>query len=567
MSRRRSSSLARSVAVAALLHAGAAAAQGLEEPPPQDADRFFFQPIESEEELEDTSVRGSITSSTFLYRETGGVGTGFTGSAEQPESASLVDRVFTDLRLQLDAEHIQGGAWDFRGDVRGRYQPALCATRIHGLTGEELPCPAAQSGAFGGNELDVRELYVRRRGDATNVSAGRQFALELAAVQFDGVKVERFTTGAWRYLAFAGLYPARISRDIRTDYPSIEPVGDEMQSAGRVTPITAGAGAAYRVEKAYGSLGVVGILPLADDVETGQTEEARVLATSTGYYRHSPKVDLYHFLVLDGAGAAGPGLTNLSLGVNFRPKPSVRTFAEVHRVDTDTLNVHAQRRLEEPNPNEPPATLVQNDITVTRIAQESARAGATFDLRRNRFAVTASAGYRRRGDIEIPLVTGGTFVFPKAQAADVTLRAVDRRSYGGFRFGLSATRSFDVGERNFDHSQALILRGDARRELWDGKGELELDLGFVSVEDEGKGTTCPGQVGNAPDPLQCFGTSDGRTISARSLIHYRLRPDWYLVASGELGTLKLVTNDMTAGRQEQPSVLMLTGFAQIAHRF
>src|SRR5262249_30179178 len=92
----------------------------------READRFFAETVESKEALQSTTYDGSFTSTTFYYRESGGLAPPVGGTA--PFSASPVDRIFTDLRTQLDARHISGSRMDFRADVRGRLNTTTYTT-------------------------------------------------------------------------------------------------------------------------------------------------------------------------------------------------------------------------------------------------------------------------------------------------------------------------------------------------------------------------------------------------------------------------------------------------------
>ena len=535
----------------------------------QGADRFFHDDSESAADKDETTIDGSLTTTLFAYREVGAVGVAPIPGGAPPNSASPVDRVFGDARLQLDAEHIGGRSWDFRFDGRARYAPELCRARsINGVNVEE--CPAAQSGTFGGNELDLRELYLQRRGEKTDLRLGRQWILELAATRLDGLSLRRRADAHWTYLAFAGAHPWRISRDIGDDYPEI-PVdaGDPTGPQKRKYPWTAGAGASYRYQKAYGSLGVVGIVPLATDESTGTLEQNRVFAAASGYWRRSQEMDFFHYLVLDGSGAACEGrstcanLTNLTLGVNYRPKTTVRAHAQVNRVDSDTLNLFAQSRLEDPgiDPAQP-----QNNIDVLRIAQESARAGITAAFAQSRFELGVVGMARRRPEINLRLGNDEFFIIPRAQAADLTLRALDRRSFRDLRLGLSVTRSIGLGEVNLDRSQAWLARIDGSREMWRGKGELEASLSYVQSQDEYEDPTCD-PLGN---PLGCFGTSRQTMVSGGAAAYYRPRDKWFVLGLLNVGRQSIETASVTDDIAEpvsQPSIFLVTLMGRVAYRF
>lgn len=557
-------SLVRTISIAVLV-AGGAAGTARAQSPEQGSDRFFAETVEDEEDREGTTVDGSLTSTTFYYREDGDPAPPVGAAATF--SASPADRIFTDLRAQLDAKHIGGSTVDFRADARGRYNTSTFSTDS-ALTpgGTEVP---TQSGTFHGNEIDLRELYVRRSGSSVDFSVGRQYSLELAATNFDGVKLEGKGT-RWKFIAFGGLYPSRISRDIREDYPTAD--GDAampgFQGGGsRILPVTAGVGSGYRFQNAYGAIGAVGILPLADDSESQSAEKARVFATANGYWRPSGKVDLYHYLVVDAAGAGGARLTNLTLGVNLQPTTRVRAYASINRVDTETLNVIAQTKLQDPDSNGDAIPQLQNNIEVQRIAQDSARVGLSANFA-NRVELSTSGTLRRRGELRIEPINGmpdseeDDIVFAAAQAADVTISLVDRKSLGGMRLGLSGTGSFGVGGENLYRNRAYIGRFDATKGFADDRAEFEGSVTYIKSSDDNRGVACV-----ATDLPTCFGASDLQSVTAGLLLYYRFSRAWFVIANANLGAQMSKSAGADGALVDQPTILTTGLLLRLAYRF
>ena len=558
--------LAGSMALVAAL-AASASAQKL------GTDRFFADRPVGEEEQQSTVYDGSFTSTTFYYREDGENGTP-PSSIDAPQfSASPVDRIFTDLRTQLDAKHIGGSRGYFRADVRGRLNTTTFSTDSNPSDGTSETDVPYQSGTRYGNELDIRELYVRRDGASVDLSFGRQYSLELAATKFDGLKLEGQSSERWKYILFGGLYPSRISRDLRDDYPTGDGDVDMpgFQAGGSpILPITGGAGLAYRFKDAYGGFGAVGILPLAEDAATGETEKPRLFATANGYWRASQKVDVYHYLVADAAGADGASLTNLTFGMNLQPTSSLRAYANVTRIDTDTLNVTAQTKLQDPDsmPEGGPPNTAQNNLEVERIAQESARVGlsAAFGTR---VEVSTSGGLRRRGELRLEPVNGDPadrdddLVFAAAQAADITVGIVDRRSIGDMRIGVSGTSSFGVGNANLYRSKALIGRLDATKELADGRAEIETNLTYIGSDDDNRGTACNLATGVAT----CYGASSVKSITVGVLAFWRFSPSWFGLVSGVAGPQFSESASSTGAAQSQPTVITSNFLLRLAYRF
>ena len=540
-----------------------AVAQGL------GTDRFFSP--DSPDESGGTQVDGSLTSTTFYYAENGeDAPTPATANEIAPFSASPVDRIFTDLRTQLSASHIGGSKAELRLDARGRFDASSYATFSRIQPGQEEQVPA-QSGAFGGNEIDLRELYVRRDGTSVDLSFGRQYSLELAATKFDGLKVEAGSTNRWKYIGFGGLYPSRISRDLRDDYARKD--GDLampgfQEGGGVALPVTGGAGAAYRSPGAYGAFGVVGILPLAEDAVTGESEEARVFATANGYWRASQKVDFYHYLVADAVGAGGAGLTNLTLGVNLQPSTSLRAYANITRVDTETLNVTAQERLLDPDsdPGDGVKTTAQNNLEVARIAQDAARVGLSAAMGPN-VELSVNGGVRRRGEIRFealngdPDDAGDDIVFAASQAADVNVMFVDRDSIADMRLGLSATASFGVGESLY-RTTSYVGRVDASKELADGRADVELNLTYLNATDDNHGTQC-----TTTNLITCYGATSVQSVTVGGLAFWRFSASWFALLSATVGPQFSESASAGGDPVTQPTILTAAGLLRLAYRF
>jgi len=549
-------------ALAAVLLSALARTAAAQEP---GQDRFFFVEESDEEERAETAYDGSLTSTTFYYREDGSQAAPLTTGATGPFIASPVDRLFTDLRAQLNAKHISGSKVDFHFDGRGRLAETTTDRPQNPADDFDLPEVSGQSGMFGDNELELREMYFRRQGSEYDVTFGRQFVLELAATKIDGLTIGRKANKEWRYLGFAGLYPSRLSRDVRDDYP----VGDnnsdpDVVERKRIMPISGGLGAAYRFERAYGAFGGVAIFPLANDYQTGTLEKPRVFGTANGYWRQSTTVDIYHYLVLDATGASGAGLTNLTLGLNWQPAPAMRTYAQVSHIDTETLNVTAQTKLQDPEVMGS-ATLVQNNIEVARIAQDSARVGISVAIK-SRFEVATNGALRRRPELVVPAgtvtSTDDDFVFPAAQGADVTFMAIDRHSLKDMRVALSLTRSFSVGSVNLYRTRSWVGRLEGRKEIAEGKGEVEGSFTYVQSKDDNRGGMCtPG------DPITCFGAAEVQSFTLGGLADYRFKPDWLVIGSAAVGRQIMSAADADGALQAQPALLTLNLLLRLAYRF
>jgi hypothetical protein len=146
-------------------------------------DRFFVDKVDTEKTEKGTLVQGSLTSTSLVYRESGG--TLAPATANVPSAGFT--RLFTDLRLQTDFRHIGGGKWEARVDARGRF-----VAQPDSLTPQYTPPESTntQAGFLGQNELELRELWLIRNGKRSDIIFGRQFIADLAGVKIDGLRID-----------------------------------------------------------------------------------------------------------------------------------------------------------------------------------------------------------------------------------------------------------------------------------------------------------------------------------------------------------------------------------------
>lgn len=558
-------------------------------------ERFFFDGVDDEESRKKTKTTGSLTSSSVFFRELGvelPAPPVMTPNTNQEAQLDASQRVFTDLRAQILSEHIGGSKWYFRGDLRGRFAPGSCdasdplrdptdPTRDPTDPANRNACTRFQSGTFGGNELELRELHLSSRGESTEIYAGRQWILDLAAHRVDGLQIRYKSSPRVTYLVFGGLHPQKISRDIRQDYPEkfnsdFDPADPNSapRTDGRVMPVTGGAGLAYRFEKLYGALGGVLVHPLAEDADNfggnDQLEDPRVFLTANGYYRQSASLDVYHYAVLDVLGSAAPALTNLTVGVNLRPSPRLRTYLQVNRVDTETLTAVTQDKLENPQPTDG-ADGIQNNIEVLRVASDEARVGLSGSFSMRRYEASTSFAVRRRPEVTLTSPDGNaTLILPAAQDVDVTLRFVDRRSFSGFRIAGQVSKSFGFGDDQFQRADTLIVRGSASKTVADGKGEVEawvsgVQSSVVSATDMGN---CAAAGVDQNNFDACFGDGGATTVTVGALGFYRLSKKVMAVASASIGAQKIEQSSSAVDPAlEQGTIIPFTAFLRLAYRF
>jgi hypothetical protein len=519
-------------------------------------DRFFVDKTDDEKTEKKTLTQGSLTSTSFLYRESGG---NIAPTGANVPSASQFTRVFTDLRLQTDFRHLGGSKWDARIDARGRF-----TSDPGSLTPAYTPATnsTSQSGFLGQNELEIRELWLIRNGKRSDVTLGRQFVADLAGVKFDGLRIDYASSSKFTLLGFGGLYPIRGSRSITTDYQPLlgnpDPTTGVRTSAGRFTG-AGGFGAAYRTPDAYGSFGGVALAPFS-------SEAPRIFGTSTGYWRVGPKLDFYHFIVIDavGSNAVNAGLTNLSGGLNWKPDQRLRGTFSFNRVDTETLNVQAQAFLSDPEKN---INIIQNEAFLSRVAQNEARASLSAGLGSlQRFEITTAVAYRYRGEITLvspATTTPLTVILPAGKAVEVYGSITDRRSFANLRLGVDGSRVFRAGGNDtYQHTTSSAFRVFAGRELENGHGEWEAEVAYSTTQDDSAGKM--GLL--CADFLTCYGTATSTILSAGGSLFYRFNRDWF-----GMGGLYINRQDITsfngAMGTADPTVTGISGFVRAAYRF
>ena len=522
-------------------------------------DRFFVDKADTDETEDKTLIQGSIASSTFFYKETGG---NYPNIMAGADAGPL--RAFSELRLQTDFRHIKASRWDARIDarVRGVVTPDNASYVNQGATGP-TPSPGnhVQSGLFGKNEYELRELWFVHSGARSDVFVGRQFIPDLGGVKVDGLRVDYAKSAKLTLISFAGLYPVRGSRSLTTDYvPLKNPTGMGLESAGRFVG-TGGFGAAYRTVSSYGAIGGVTMIPL------GGKEPARVYATSQGYLRSGSKLDFYHFALVDLVGSAASAssshvqLTNLSAGVNVKPSQRLRLTGSFNRVDTETLNVQAGAFLDTVDPSMTGAKVVQNDAQIVRLATDTVRGGVSAGLGHlQRFEISTALSVRRRPELTLRSPDGSiNATLPAAQSVEVWGSFVDRHSIKDTRVGIDGSQSFSIGDVAYQRSEVFLGRLFLLRDFANGKGEWEGEASYSKVKDSVIGQNVPTCVMIS----DCFGASNNTTMALGGQLFYRLKPDWF-----GIGTLHFirVTNKRSDGLVDPP-VMGLTAFIRIAKRF
>lgn len=476
-----------------------------------------------------------LTLSTFLYRETGDAAPPLVDMGAEVPSASPVRRYFGDLRIELT-----DGGFELDGRVR------------------QTASERYQSGATGDSEYELRSLRLRAGTSTTSLIVGRQFIDAAGATKIDGVAVERALTAKLRATLFGGAFPQLGSRSLDTDYPEIRL--EDGSEGSPLIPITGGLGAAYTGERAHGSLGLVAVHVMQDVPAATPEESSRVFLTANGYARPARMLDIYHFALLDVAGASGVNLTNGSLGINAQPASDLQLSLALHHVSTDILQIAARNVLTDPDPTA--IGIVQNNIAVIRVSQDLVRTGASLALARSRFELSTTAGVRRRPALDVALADGGTVAFPEARSADLTMAITDRRSLAKLRVTASATLTYPLGDNLPNRARGTVARLSAGRVFFDNRGEVEADVMVERFRDLSGGGMCSTSL----DPFTCYGASSTTAAQAGALASWRVAREWLLLADAHVGVRSVSSTSIT-GTVDYPAAYSLTAFLRAQWRY
>lgn len=514
-----------------------AACAGVAIAPARADDAAITRPADGARGGEPDPIDLRLTLSTFLYRETGDDAPAIVDQGAALPNASPVRRYFGDLRTELAT----GG---FALDARIR----------------QTTSARYQAGASAGGEYEVRTLDYRLGSATTSLTIGRQRIDAVGATRIDGLAVTRALTGGLAATVFAGAYPALGSRSLDTDYVRVrQPDGSD---GALLVPLAGGLGVAYQAPDYHGDLGVAAIHVAQDVPGAPADERSRVLATSSGYWRVAAPLDVYHFAQLELAGAGAVGLTNGSLGVDARPVTALQLTASLHHVSTDVLQITARNLLSDPDPSA--IGIVQNNLAVTRISQDVARAAASVALAEQRFELSASAGIHRRPEVRVALADAtAAVVFPEARSADATFSILDRRSLAGLRAQLSGTLTVPVGGGTASRARGTLVRLAVTRGLAAQRGEIEADVMAERFRDVDAST---GMCMTSLDAFACYGTSTTQAVQAGALATWRIGREWLLLADAHAG-VRDVRSASVAGPVAWPRVLSITSFIRVQWRY
>ncbi len=432
---------------------------------------------------------------------------------------------YGELRAVLDGRRLPGG---FEVHLDGRVRITGDFNTESAIAGEDQ---TSARGYLGGREYEVRQAWVRRRGDRFDFGFGRLMITEADALKLDGARVWWRFVKHWDLSAFAGFYPDPYSRSVTTDYSDLTFVG--------------GADFSYTYDRVWGSFSGVGSYLGGNDdggalVPTGpsgspRTENTRSYITWTNYVRFFDWLDLYHDLVLDVAGAAGVQMTRADVMVTARAGKHVTFHLGYDHLSALAIEMDLRRLLNDRGNYL--ANTIENNLTVQRTARDEGRAQVEVGWKKLSFYGEGRVRHRAIVDPkdDPQFVNAGEQVAPSL-AGDATIGLRDRGSLGGMRLGLWATYLRDYRSEN------ALVGFDFGRSFRDEKFSFDAQIVYARTRDQGYGLGCPlyftttptgtpsasALIPTGPGSLSsCFGGRDGSEYEAGLTLATRPTEHWY----------------------------------------
>jgi hypothetical protein len=471
----------------------------------------------------DVGARLSI-SSMFLSESSTGAGDAADASNEKI--------LYGDLRGVVEGRRLPFGL-EAKGDFRLRLTSDFSEARA--FTGD---AQISARGYRAGPEYDLRELYVIRRGDSVDLGVGRIIIRESDALVLDGARGWWRFHPAWHASLFAGLYPNPFSRSLTDDY---------------VAPAAAfGGDVAYAFPRVWGSASVAGAwLGGPDDggainpanpgpaVPANRTEAARIYVTWNNYLRALDRgdlqLDLFHDLVVDVAGAAGPTLTRLDAGGQLL-LGRLRLTAGYGHLSSLAIEMYLARLLRFYDRGTFATGILQNNLVLQRTARDEGRLAASVRPI-GKLDVYGEARLRQRG-LLAPAEDPNFATAPADPLAwDLTVGARDAGDLFGVRLALALTWITD------HRAETQLLTFDAGRDFLDERLTIDATVAVENNHDFGAtmSATCPAGM---PLALGCFGHRNGQVWQAGATLGLRPIPRLFV-----LGDYRFVLDTADGGGQ------------------
>lgn len=472
------------------------------------------------------------------------------GYGREAQVSSPYELGYGDVRAIIDGRRLPG-SFDLHLDGR---------VRISGDFSTDAATQGADQivsrGYLGGREYEVRQAWVRRRGESVDFGIGRIIVAEADALKIDGGRLWWRLGKHWDVSLYAGAYPDPYSRSITTDYTG------GFAFAG-------GADTSYTYDKIWGSVSVNSAYLGGNDdggpltgLAMPHTETPRTWITWTDYVRLFSWFDLFTDLVVDATGAGGAQLTRLDTQATIRAGKHLTLHAGYDHMSAIAIEMFLTRLLQD-RVNLMAGT-VENNLIVERTARDELRGDA--DLSLGNVSIFADARFRRRALVtlsEDPQFQGvnGQMVAP-GLAYDATLGVRDRGSLAGIRAGLWGTYLADYRARS------VLFGIDLGRSFFDDRLSIDLSFLYADTRDLSANNpatpnpSCPAGVATAAQVNQgCYGLRSGDeyetglTVSWTPSARWFLFVDYRLVADTSGGYIVAPTMGGTPAALPQPTVL------------
>lgn len=483
----------------------------------------------------------------------------------EAQVASPYELAWGELRAVVDGRRLPG-SFDLHIDGR---------VRLTGTWGTNAATVGAdgfaQRGYLGGNEYEVRQAWVRRRGEKWDFGLGRLMVAEADALKLDGLRLWYRMAKHWDASLYAGVYPDPFSRSLTTDY-----VGGFAFAGGLDATYTYDKiWGAFSVNSAYlGGNNAGGALPpsITDPASTApvtgrpSTETPRTWITWTDYIRIVSWLDLFTDLVLDVSGAAGAQLTRLDALVTARAGKHVTLHLGYDHLSSFAIEMFLTRLLAD-RANHIAGT-IENNLIVERTARDEAR--GDIDISFGKVSIYADGRFRRRAIVNLAddpqFVANGSQIAPGV-AYDATVGIRDRGSLWGLRPGLWGMYLSDYRARS------AILGITLGRSFWEERLAVDLSFLYASVTDSLAGPSfAPCSAPATVTALQntCYGRRAGAdyelgfSVTAQPWTHWFGFLDYRLMADTSSGNIVEPGQGMVL---PQPTVLTHVLLLRIEARY
>ncbi len=445
----------------------------------------------------------------YLGEQQGGITpTGSTMPAAELNEASNVALGYAELRTVLDARRLPG-KFELHLDARVRITPD--EVQNDPVNGDPSLTVGAGKviarGYFGGREYEVKQAYVRRRGEKIDFALGRLIVPEADALRLDGARLWWRVAPHWDVSGFAGAYPNPFSRSVTTDYSSFSFAG--------------GADSSYTYDKIWGAFSVVGAylgglndggplnLTALPNLGNYQTETARSYITWNQFMRLASWFDFYHDLVVDVSGSAGAQLTRADLLATIRAGKYFTLHLGYDHLSSLAIEMYLFALLN--NRQQFVANTIENNLIVERTARDQGRLQADVTIKKVSIFAEGMVRYRAlQNPGEDPQFTGaGNTTLVPQLAWDFTVGLRDRGTFKAIRAGAWLSYLADF------RANSIIFDLDFGRSFFDERLSIDAAFLYSRTKDQGAGSlpTC----NLNPSPFlaaallapSCYGDRDG----------------------------------------------------------